>query len=61
MTATHEHGIVALVMPLVDARLPLEVHGLGKCVLEVDLVRIFLDLNLAEVNRESRKHAQLQV
>ena len=61
MVSARQDRVVALVVPLVDERLALEVDGLGERVLVGDLVRVLLDLDLGEVDREGREHAELQV
>ena len=61
VTVADEDRVIALVVLLVDTRLPHEVHRLGKRVLIGDLVRVLLDLDRGEVDREGREHAELQV
>ena len=58
--ALEEHAI-ALVVLFIDPGLIFKVHGHGQGVLVVHLVRVFLHLDLGEVNGKRREHAQLQI
>ena len=61
VVSSHENRLVARIMTLVDARLPLEVHRRGQGVLIRDLVRVLLHLDIGEVDGEGRQHTKLKI
>ena len=59
--ASGEHRGIALVMPLIDQQLLLEIHRRLQGVLIVHLVGELLHLDLGKVDGEGGQHAQLQI
>ena len=58
--AAKEHRI-ALIVLLINDRLPLKIDRGGKRVLVLHFVRVLFHLNLMKINRKSRQHAELQI